>query len=130
MQQLSLTFEPGLAQRSRCLRDHVAGRVYQRGLVRVAGELDLSPSKLTEKLAGCDSGGKVRGMTLDEIEAYIERTGDVSPVYYLVDKFLRDPALAQQEALARIGDLIREFPALAQAAGLDSAARKPRRAGR
>lgn len=129
MQQLSLTFEPGLAQRSRCLRDHVAGRVYQRGLVRVAGELDLSPSKLTEKLAGCDSGGKVRGLTIDELETYVERTGDVSPIHYLVDKYLRDPAVAQQEALARIADLIREFPALAHAAGLNQA-HKPGRGRR
>lgn len=122
-QQLSLTFEPGLSKRSRCLRDHMTTRVYSRGLVTTAGELDMSPSKLTEKLAGSDSGGKPRGMTIDELEAYIARTGDVSPVHYLVDKYLRDPSASQQEAAARILAFIDQFPALIAAAGLQKPGR-------
>lgn len=118
MQQLSLTFEPGLAARSRYLREHLATRVYARGLVDVAGRMDLSPSKLTEKLAGCDSGGKARGMTVDELETYIQKTGDISPVHYLVDKYLRDPAAAQQEAIAKLAALAESLPALMAAAGL------------
>lgn len=121
MQQLTLHLEPGLARRNRSLRDHMATRVYARGLVDVAGKMDLSPSKLTEKLAGADSGGKPRGMTLDELEAYIERTGDVSPVHYLADKYLRDPAVAQQEALAKLAALAEVIPGLMAAAGLQSA---------
>jgi len=123
MQQLNLTFEPGLAQRSRCLRDHMATKVYSRGLVETAGRMDLSPSKLTEKLAGVDSGGKTRGMTVDELETYIDKTGDVSPVYYLVDKYLRDPAVTQQEALAKLAALADVLPALMAAAGLPAAKR-------
>ena len=119
MQQLTLTLEPGLAQRNRSLRDHMATRVYSRGLVEVAGRIDLSPSKLTEKLAGADSGGKPRGMTIDELETYIQRTGDVSPVHYLADKYLRDPAVAQQEALAKLASLAESLPALMAAAGLN-----------
>lgn len=118
MQQLSLTFEPGLAQRNRSLRDHMATRVYARGLVDVAGKIDLSPSKLTEKLAGADSGGKPRGMTIDELEIYIQRTGDVSPVHYLADKYLRDPEVAKQEALAKLASLAEVIPGLVAAAGL------------
>jgi len=120
MKQLTLHLEPGLAQRNRSLRDHLATRVYSQGLVAVAGRMDLSPSKLTEKLAGADSGGKTRGMTLDELESYIDRTGDVSPVHYLVDKYLRDPAVAQQEALAKLASLAESLPALMAAAGLGS----------
>lgn len=127
MQQLSLTFEPGLAQRSRCLRDHMATRIYSRGLVDVAGKLDMSPSKMTEKLAGSDSGGKSRGMTIDELETYIERTGDISPVHYLADKYLRDPAVTQQEALAKLASLAEVIPGLMAAAGLHVA---PVRRGR
>jgi len=123
MQQMSLTFEPGLAAKSRCLRDHLTGQVHQRGLVTVAGKMDLSPSRLTEKLAGMDSAGKVRGMTVDELETYIDKTGDVSPVYYLVDKYLRDPAVTQQEALAKLAALADVLPALMAAAGLPAAKR-------
>lgn len=119
MQQLSLTFEPGLAQRSRSLRDHLTTRVYNRGLVSVAGTMDLSPSKLTEKLAGSDSGGKPRGMTVCELENYIAKTGDVSPVHYLVDKYLRDPAASQQEAIAKLASLADTLPALLAAAGFN-----------
>jgi hypothetical protein len=125
MKQLSLTFEPGLAQKSRCLRDHMAARVYSRGLVETAGRMDLSPSKLTEKLAGADSGGKPRGMTIDELERYIDATGDVSPIYYLIDRFLQDPAVAQQEAMAQLATLMQTIPALLAAANL-----QPKRGGR
>lgn len=118
MQQLSITFEPGLAMRSRCLRDHLTGQVHNRGLVAVAGKMDLSPSRLTEKLAGVDSSGKARGMTLDELETYIEKTGDISPVHYLADKYLRDPAATQQEAMAKLARIADALPALMAAAGL------------
>jgi hypothetical protein len=124
VQQLTLHLEPGLAQRSRSLREHMATRVYARGLVDVAGKMDLSPSKLTEKLAGSDSGGKPRGMTVDELESYIQRTGDISPVHYLADKYLRDPAVAQQEALAKLASLAEVLPALMAAAGLHTSQRK------
>ena len=124
MQQMTLHLEPGLAQRSRSLREHMATRVYARGLVDVAGRMDLSPSKLTEKLAGSDSGGKPRGMTIDELETYIQRTGDISPVHYLADKYLRDPAVAQQEALAKLASLAEVLPALMAAAGLPTAGKK------
>lgn len=124
MQQLTLHLEAGLAQRSRSLREHMATRVYARGLVDVAGKMDLSPSKLTEKLAGSDSGGKPRGMTVDELESYIQRTGDISPVHYLADKYLRDPAVAQQEALAKLASLAEVLPALMAAAGLHTGQRK------
>ena len=117
MQQLTLMLDPQL-QRSRSLRDHMATRVYQRGLVDVAGKMDLSPSKLTEKLAGSDSGGKPRGMTIDELETYMQRTGDISPAHYLADKYLRDPAVAQQEALAKLAALAEVIPGLMAAAGL------------
>lgn len=126
MQQMSLTFEPGLAQRSRCLRDHLTGRVHNTGLVNVAGRLDLSPTRLTEKLAGCDSGGKTRGLTVDELETYIQKTGDVSPVHYLVDKYLRDPTASQQEAMAKLAALADSLPALMAAAGLGHAPKRGR----
>ncbi|MEN5115869.1 hypothetical protein ABE488_00830 [Luteimonas sp. TWI662] len=126
MRQLSITFEKGIAERSRTLREHMAVRVYGRGLVETAGRLDLSPSKLTEKLAGSDSGGKPRGMTIDELETYIQRTGDVSPVHYLVEKFLGDPEVARDEALAKLASMVEQLAPLMAAAGLNPAARKRR----
>jgi hypothetical protein len=123
MRQLSLTFEPGIGSRNRTLREHLAAVIYHRGLVRVAGEIDTSPSKLSEKLSGASSDGKVRAMSVDELERYIERSGDVSPVYYLVDKYLHDPEVAKAEALARVGALVEQLGPLLEAAGLTTGKR-------
>lgn len=116
--QMTLSFEPGIASRHLSLRDCMVQQVYQRGHGRVAAALDMAPSKLTEKLAGIDSGGKPRGMSLDEFERYLEKTGDATPIYYLLDKFLRDPRVTQQEALSKLADLAETLPALLAAAGL------------
>lgn len=116
--QMTLSFEPGLAERHLSLRDCMVQQVYQRGHGRVAASLDMAPSKLTEKLAGVDSSGKPRGMSLDEFERYIEKSGDLTPIYYLLDKFARDPGVAQQEALARLATLAESLPALLASAGI------------
>ncbi len=43
MGQLALSFEPGLAQRYRDIRECFAACVYQRGLGRVASAIDVAP---------------------------------------------------------------------------------------
>ncbi len=128
MNQLSLMFEPGLGERYASLRDCVTTQVYQKGLVKVAGQLDLSPSKLTEKLAGIDSGGNLRGMTLDELERYLAAYGDVTPVLYLAAKYCRDPRAIQAEATAALTALLERIPGLAAAAGLSTLPARARKA--
>lgn len=118
MDQLNISFEPGLPERHGSLRECMAVQVYQKGLTSVAGKLDLSPSKLTEKLAGTDSSGRNRGMTIDELEEYIDRYNDPTPIHYLVAKYLRDPVVQQQQALASLAKLAEQLPALMAAAGL------------
>ena len=114
--QLSLSFEPGLSQRHMSLRECMATGVYRTGLGRVAGQIDMAPSKLSEKLAG--GTDRKRDIGLDEFEAYIEKTGDITPIHYLIDRYLRDPAIVQQEALSRIAAIADQLPALMAAAGL------------
>jgi len=65
-QQLSLSFDPDLADQHRSLKECVACRVYQQrgGVTAVAGKLDLSPSHLSEVLAG--GGDRHRKFDLDE----------------------------------------------------------------
>lgn len=118
MQQMSLSFEAGLAQRYDSLRECLTTQVYQKGHGRIAGQLDLSPSKLTEKLAGLRSDGKASGVTLDELERYLDRTGDLVPLFYLVDKYLRDQKVQQAEALAKATMMLQELAPLLRAAGL------------
>ena len=118
MRHLSITYQDGLTQRARSLREHMVGQVYGLGLVDVAGKIDLSPSKLSEKLAGADSGGKPRALTIDELERYIKETGDVSPIHYLIERFMTNPEVAQGEALAALAQFAKQIPALCQAAGI------------
>ena len=59
-----------------------------------------------------------RDIGLDEFEAYIDKTGDISPIHYLVDKYLRDPSVTQAEAMASLAALADSLPALMAAAGL------------
>jgi hypothetical protein len=127
MRQMSLTLETGIGSRNRSLRDHMTTQIYMGGLVAIAGKMDVAPSKLTEKLAGASSDGKPRGMTIDELERYIEATGDKSPIHYLVDKYLHDPAVAQQEALAKLAVITEMLPGLLAAAGVTPQQGKGRR---
>jgi len=118
MRHLSITYQDGLTERSRCLREHLLVQVHQKGVVNVAGKMDLSPSKLSEKLAGCDSGGKPRGMTIDELEAYMRLTGDISPIHFLIERFMTSPEAAHGEAIAEITKLMSALPALLERAGV------------
>lgn len=122
-QQLTLNLEPGLAVRHRTLKECLAVGIYSRGLQAVAGKLDVSPSHLSEALSGSDR----RKFDLDHLERYIEVTGDTTPVLYLVAKFLRDPAVTQQEALAKLAVLADLVPGLLAQAGLDPRAKTGRR---
>lgn len=117
--QLTLNLDAALVERHLSLRDCVAHQVYARGHGRTANELDLSPSRLTEKLAGTDSAGKPRGFTLDELERYLQKTGDQTPVLYLVAKYLRDPAATRADALGKLAQLAESLPALLAAAGIE-----------
>lgn len=122
MQQLTLSLEPGLSSRWMSLRECLATQVYNKGHGRVAMELDLSPSRLSEKLAGLRSDGKASGITLDEFERYLDK-GDKTPLLYLVDKYLSDPAAQQVVAMAKLQELLTSMPALLAQAGLTKRSR-------
>lgn len=106
----------------RSLRDCVAGGVYRRGLKVVAADLDLSPGNLSVAL----SDDPHRKFSVDDLERYIQTTGDKSPVYYLVAKYLGDEATARDHALGQVADLLQALPSMLAAAGLQQAAKTRR----
>jgi hypothetical protein len=112
-QQLTLSLEPSLAAVHPSLKSCLASAIYQRGLTAIAGKLDLSPSHLSEAL----SGSERRKVDLDDLERYIEKTGDTTPILYLVAKFCRDPGVVQREALAKLLKLAEDLPTLLAQAG-------------
>lgn len=121
--QLTLELEPGLTQRFRCARDAVAQGVYRRGLKATAGDLDMAPGNLSVALG--DDG--VRHLSIDAFERYLQVTGDMTPLYYLVERYLGDQGAVRAEAFDRVlrmAEQLEQLPALLAAAGVDRKGRK------
>lgn len=117
-QQISLDFEPGLTERYGYLRECVATGVYQRGLKRVAIDLDVAPSNLSVQLSEDPS----RHFSVDSLERYIEATGDMTPIHYLAERFLSDRAAKQAAASAELLQLFKQLQPALKKAGLARAA--------
>jgi hypothetical protein len=88
--QLVLNFDLGMAESYRSCREYIAARVHQIGRPQkaIAADMDYSPSDLSRKLA--QNPDDSRRFTLDDLEKYIEVTGDKKPVLYLVEKYLAE----------------------------------------
>ncbi len=112
--QFVLSFEPGLAERYSSLRECVATGVYQRGLKRVAGDLDQAPGNLSVQL----SEDPTRHFSVDSLERYIETSQDMTPLYYLLEKFLRKPDAKQNAALSALPAVMAQMQALMKQAGM------------
>ena len=112
-QQFTLNFDPGLLERYGCLRECVATGVYQRGLKRVAIDLDMAPSNLSVQLSEDAS----RHFSVDSLERYIESTGDTTPIYYLIERYLRDKPQVSPAAVAQLVDLVAQMQPLLRQVG-------------
>lgn len=92
-QVVTIAIKKGHAARHPSLRSVCAQGVYQHGLKNVALSLNRDPGNLSRELA--DAG---RHLSVDSLEAYIEKFGDLSPVYYLVERFLISPERTAADA--------------------------------
>jgi len=110
MQQLSLSYEPGLAQRYRDQRECFAACVYQRGLGRVAAAIDVAPSNLCAMLSG------ERNLDPELIERYMREFGDTTPALYWAARYLQDANTLKQQALAAIPSLVEQLQRLVKEA--------------
>lgn len=111
MQQLSLSFEPGLAQRYRDQRECFAACVYSRGLGRVASAIDVAPSNLSAMLSG------ERNLPAELVERYMSEFKDVTPALYWAARYCQDAKTIQQQALAQIPGVLTQLQSLMSAAG-------------
>lgn len=112
--QLTLSFEPGLSERHLSLRDCVASGVYQRGLGKIAIDLNKAPGNLSVEL----SEDATRHFSVDSLETYIAKSGDTTPIHYLIDKFLHDKTDKQSEAMAQLAPILAQLAPLMRQAGL------------
>ena len=113
-QQLTLSFEPGVSDRFGSLLECVATCFYQRGLKRVSIDLDHAPSNLSVQL----SDDPARHFSVDNLERYIERTGDLVPIYFLVEKYIKPRDGRQEAALAQLPALAEQLQAMLKQAGM------------
>lgn len=107
-QQLTLELEPGLTERYRCLRDVMAAGIYQRGLKRVAGDLDIAPGNLSCML----NDDSQRKFGTDDLERYIQTQGDLTPIQYLIARYMGDMAASEANTMKRVETLLGEVAAL------------------
>lgn len=115
--QLMLDFTPGLAERHATVLDCVRECAYtnRNPLKTVAADMDMSLSELSRKISGNPDDS--RRFTLEDLERFIEATGDVTPVYYLVEKYLESESLRQQRAMSELVKIAPQLAALIKQAG-------------
>lgn len=121
-QQLTLEFEPGLTDRYKSLRECMVSCVYGRGLSNVADDLAKSPGNLARELAG-DSD---RHFSIESLERYVQKQGDLTPIYYLIARYMGDQAQAEAATLKRVESLMSEVAGLMAQTQVSAAAKKRR----
>lgn len=106
--QLSLDFEPGLTERHKTLLSCVREAAYKsmRPMKAIAAEMDLSESDLSRKLSGSDSDS--RRFTVDDLVRFVEVTGDMAPIDWLIEKFHLGSDEKQKRAAI---EFMRQLPA-------------------
>jgi hypothetical protein len=99
MEQVTLNFDAGISDAFPTLREFVAHRTHHQGRPQkaIAADLDYSPSHWSRKCA--ESPDDSLRMTCNDLEAFMEATGDTSPVLYLVEKYMtKHDRIAELEA--------------------------------
>jgi hypothetical protein len=116
--QHTLNFEPGMSERWTSLKACVRERVYAhtKPLKTIAADMDLSQSELSRKLA--DNPGDQRNLSCDDLEAYIAKSGDVTPIFYLIEKYAVDPEMKRAYAAAELAKALPGILALAKQLGV------------
>lgn len=114
--QLTLDFEPSLIEKHPHLLDCVRAVAYshRNPLKTIAMDMDLSQSELSRKLSG--NPDDPRRFTLDDLERFIGATGDVTPIHWLIGKYLEDENSKQQRAMQQLARQLPDVLALIRAA--------------
>lgn len=110
--QLTLDFEPGLVERHdsllACIRQ--CAYTHRNPLKTIASDMDMSQSDLSRKLSG--NPDDPRRFSVDDLENFVNKTGDVTPILYLVEKFLTDEDSKQRAAHQRLAKMLPDVLAL------------------
>ena len=104
--QLQLDFDGGLTQQFPSWEDVLHAAAYANPLRRpfkhVAADMGLSPGELSKML----SHGEGRHFPGELLPQFLEATGDLRPVYWLIEKFLPTDEQRADEAVRRLERLM------------------------
>lgn len=129
--QLALQFEPGLTARYRTLEDCCAAVVHgsREGVEGVAASLDMAPSELSRRLNAHvpqhQGDTNNRPLRVSDFVGIVAKTGDLRPVYWLVEKFTTDKQTMQTQALTHLAQLLPMLFTLIEQSGIQTP--KPKR---
>lgn len=97
-----------------CVR--ACARESGRSMKTVAADMGLSPSDLSRKLA--NKPQDPRRFTLNDLESFMQATGDYTPVLFLVQKYMPNLAVGERVAAAvALRAAVPQLQALLRAAG-------------
>lgn len=118
--QLTIDFMPGLTERHATLLDCIRESAYthRNPLKTIAADMDMSQSELSRKLA--DNPNDPRRLSVGDFEAFIRATGDTTPIYWLIERYLQDADTKQKQAMAALAKVLPDIFDLIKAAKGDS----------
>ena len=112
MQQFELDFDGGLIERfvdfEECVKASVSG--CGRQLKAVAAELNMGSSELSRRLAA--NPGDI-SLPLYRLPELLAATGDLTPIYWLVERFCDDPEARDRKNRAQLAELLPKLTKLA-----------------
>jgi len=116
--QCTLELQPGLLQRYRTLRDCLHHSVLNdsRGPKAVAADCDLSLSELSRRLSPSD--GDPRSCDVNLMVDIIDSTKDLTPLYWLMARFLQDEDSRRRSAVDQLAQLMPHIATLLSDAGV------------
>jgi len=107
---MTLSFEPSLPDRFPTLRAYIAHRtpLLNKSAKVIAGDMDMSPSTLSRKLNPTE--GDTQRFNLDDLEAFLESTGDAPAVIeYLAAKYMDSPEARKARVISKVERLTEEL---------------------
>lgn len=108
--QMTLNFEPSLPDRFPTLRSYIAHRtpLLAKSAKSIAADMDMSPSTLSRKLNPAD--GDTQRFNLDDLESFLEATGDAPAVIeYLAAKYMDSPEARKSRVLSKVEQLAEQL---------------------
>lgn len=118
--QMPLEFASGLTERHPTLLAccHESAVRCVRPMKAIAADMDMSSSDLGRRLS--PSEGDPRRLSVDDLVRLIDATGDLSPIYWLIEKFAIDDEARQRRAQAELAKQLPGLIALLKQVGVAS----------